>query len=229
LSNKDPWPTHFRFTNTPVPVTSEELAMACTGNATSSPYTRNGETFNAPWGWARNVLKNPLPFPMRMESVFWMHMNCGGHFISGQYEGQEVAYQEFFIPKQGRHCSNDWQIHIMNFGGSVVDEVWADETSPNGGLAKGRYYIPGDRAIRTSQGVVVLEQLRDRRDRNGNLLPSDRYNLEYSSGQGYLIWFGNSRTTAVSEGSQSTTNNATYVLGCVDIDNNNQCDFQQGL
>ncbi len=208
--------------------TSEELQMTCTG-ASSQSFTRNGQSFGSPWGWPYNASHYKLPYPLMTDSVTWFHGGCGGHFMMGRYNGQEVRYQTYFIPKHGEHCGNDNAMHRLNLSDAVIDEVVANETWANGGYARGRIYLPNAKEIDTNGGIVVLEHLRDRRDPSGNLLPQDTYRVNFQQGQGFMVWLGNSTKTDPSQGQTSTTSNTTYVLGCVDVDNNRVCDFLQAL
>ena len=212
--------------------TNQSFCLSCAGSdvRTVNPYTRNGAPFYSPWGWPRNATVNVLPFPMKVATATWSHTNCAGHFIALYSGGVEVKYQEFFVPKWGSKCAWHWGEHTLAGGGTLADEVWVNETpGAIGKDAVGKIYLSGGGAFRTSDGVVVLEHLRDRKSKTGSLLPGDTYNLSYPQGQGYLVWLGNSRSTLAGSGSQSTANNSSYVLACVDVDNNNECDFTQAL
>jgi hypothetical protein len=211
-------------------MTAAERAMECSGNSrTVNPYTRNGATFNSVWGHPRNATVNPTPTTLKVKEVYWLHGDCGMHFIALYNKGQEVAYQQEWNAKHGRKCGKNWSINSFTTNDIITDEIWMDETDGGGGIARAQYYFGGDRTLSTSDGIVVFEHLRDRRDKDGKLLPGDTYTVKYETGKGYLLWMGNSRTTAISEGQQSSSNNSSYVLGCVDIDGNNECDFTQAL
>ncbi len=233
VGKKSAWPTNFRFGGA-IPLTTAELNQTCNNAAIINPFTRDGQPFSSPWGWPRNGMLSTLPISMRVETIFWQHWNCGAHFVALRNSGVEVTSSPFHVPKQGKHCSNDWQVQVVDTGGVTADQILADESGSQpghlpGGILKGYYQFGQTRSIRTSDRIVVLERLSERRDTMGNLLPNDTYKLLSTSGNGFMVWFGNTATTLASQGSSSTPNTSTFVLGCVDFDNNRTCDFMQEL
>lgn len=229
LSNKGPWDTNWSFPNSASPITSSDLLLECDSNhATINPYTRQGETFNSPWGWPRTAVSHNLGVSMKIDTILANFAHCTGHFVSIHSDGTEVGYNTFNIPKYTSKCAHSWATMVYNPGGTLADQIVGDD-GWSGGIVKGKFAFGESREIRTSDGVVVMEHLKDRRINNGSQLPSDTYNLNYSRGSGYLVWLGNAAAVSISEGTLSTSNNSTYVLACVDVDNNNQCDFSQSL
>jgi hypothetical protein len=149
------------------------------------------------------------------------HHGCGPRHLS-LYEGSNFTYHEGYWFQVGKNCENrddGWvTIDLPNLNANKIGAPGGD------GYVRGSISFSGTKTVSTSEGIKVLEQLNARKWSNGGPLPPDTYNLELT-GNGLLTWFGSSTVTDPSSGTNSTQNVNTYVLGCVDINNNQRCDF----
>lgn len=169
---------------------------------------------------------NKLKWPKEIRRVLWGEGSCN---ISSNFylynKGSQVAGDTGYqTGRVGKHCDHDIVVMHHDFSNVLADEILGNSWYGFGGYVFGTIRVGGTASIKTTDGVVVMENFRSQGG-----LPSSTYDLTYPEGQGYLIWFGNSSSTNNTEGGKRTSNNNTYVLGCVDIDNNKVCDFTQDV
>lgn len=181
--------------------------------------TSNGFT------WNYGEVYWELPLPMEVNFVSFHHHGCGPRHL-GLYLNDEETYWNSYWFQTGKNCENrddgwvSW--NVDNITGTTVGASGGD------GYIRGRIKFSGSRTITTQDGIVALEQLTSRRWINGSPLPTDTYEVS-ATGSGMLVWFGNSAKTEYEQGTLTTTSNTTYVLGCVDVNNNRQCDFLEAV
>ena len=162
---------------------------------------------------------------MEVNNTSWWESSCGPKSRELFNGSTSLAWNDY--PFQVGHNCNAGDNGIV----SVSMAGYADNmyiTPGAGGFVTGRIRWSGGRAVNTTDGIVVLEQLNSRRWVGGSPLPSGSYELSFS-GSGVMVWFGNSSTTPAGEGVQISSNVNTYILACVDINNNSQCDFAESL
>lgn len=201
--------------------------ISCNDNKSSASVISHTDA-SGTWDWYEG--RYTLPLPMQLSVYMWHNWGCGPKHRALYRNGSEVWWYGYWF-QVGKNCDggDNWTVDLAAGGwgapsmsGIITDTVAG--TPDSGGYVRGRIVFSGGKSIETNQGVVVLEQLVTRRWQNGSSLPTDTYNLS-STGSGFMIWFGNSSTTDSNAGSNTTTSNTTYVLGCVDVNGNRTCDF----
>lgn len=199
--------------------------IACSNASQSSvTYDWNGVSVSA------NMYVNKLAQPMRINHITWWDGICGPHTRILRNGGSEVWSEDYWF-QYGKNCDggDNWIVETSVGGNPLADEVltWNGGYF-NGGFARGRIEFSGSNTVTTNEGIKVIEQLNNRKWVNNAKLPQDTYRMNITSGGNNVkIWFGNARSTTLNEGSLSTSNVNTYVLACVDFDNNSVCDFIQ--
>lgn len=162
-----------------------------------------------------------LPQTMEINFFSFHHHGCGPRQIA-LYLNDELEHLNQYWFKVGKNCEN----RDDGWVSSDVPNVSANKVGASGGdgFIRGSIKFSDSKSMTTSEGIKVLEQLNTRKWMNGGPLPSDTYNVTLT-GRDALVWFGSSSVTDPSSGTTSTSNVNTYVLGCVDVNNNRKCDF----
>lgn len=187
------------------------------GPVESGTYASHG----ANWSY----VKYDIPLAMRINQMVVWENGCGPKSRELFFGNQSVDWHSYWF-QVGRNCDGHDNGPVTIGISGTADSIYV--TPGSGGYARGGLSFSGGASIKTSQGIVVLEQLNQRRWVDNAPLPSDTYNLSANANNA-LVWLGSSPNTASNEGATSTTNVSTYVLACVDVDNNNQCDFVQNF
>ncbi len=209
-------------------VTSSGSHTFCLGNKSdwndgiSCPDNKSGTSTIQYGGWSWSVNKFDLPIPMIVSTTTSFFQGCQGVVRTLQFNGQQTFSQGWW--HGGNHCSNgsDQYTETTTIPNALADTVL--NTPDSGGTITGQLQFTGEKTITTTQGIVELGNLLSMRWQGGTGLPADTYNLTSTNGT-FMIWFGNSLKTDPNSGSTSTGNTSTYILGCVDVNNNRQCDF----
>lgn len=163
-----------------------------------------------------------LPVPMVINRIDYHNWGCGGKTVALYSSGSEVFWNAYFF-RAGKHCnSSDNFVVGIDVGNVLADRVGV--TPGAGGFVRGQLRFTGSKSITTNEGIVVLDQMVNRRWTGGSALPSDTYEVAASGGD-FMVWFGNSTKTDAGSGSSTTQSTSTYVLGCVDVNDNRTCDF----
>ncbi len=172
------------------------------------------------------VYEHTLKFPMSISNIAWGEVSCSFPTMYLLLDGQVQAQQTYNTGRIGKHCDGEIIALGHPFNNTLANQVY----TPNqfntgvGGYVTGRTQIQKSKTLSTNGGVTVLEDFRNQ----GGLYPGS-YAVSFNQQDGVLAWFGNSANEASQQGGRTTNNVNTYLLGCVDIDRNNQCDFLQGL
>jgi len=167
-----------------------------------------------------------LRFPLSVSSIAWSEVTCSTPTMYLLLDDAIQAQETYATGRIGKHCDGEIVAVSHTFNGTLANQIYTPNpwNTGTGGYVRGRTQVDSSRTITTNDGVVVLQNFRNQ----GGLYPGS-YNLSYNQQDGVLAWFGNSSNASSQEGVNTTSNINTYLLGCVDIDANNQCDFLQDL
>lgn len=202
--------------------------ISCNDNSSSTAIISHTDA-SGTWDWWER--RFTLPLPMEISQYYWHNWGCGPKHRALYRGGSEVWWYGYWF-QMGKNCdgsdntvldyTGDWNWGAPSPSGILADVVAG--TPDSGGYVRGRISLSGGQTINTENGVVVLEELVKRRWQNGAALPADTYQVA-ASGSDFMVWFGSSTKTDSSAGSSSTSNTSTYLLGCVDVNDNRTCDF----
>lgn len=189
------------------------------------------------FGYANNenIRIHTLPTTMLVSSSVWFE-HCGdpARTVLRSVSLDGVIQDSGSAPFATSRCRDGYTITIPFsnvFGNQISTDVGFPSRGHIGGYLQGVIQVRRNDqtdnrvVLRTSDGIKTLARLADFKTITFEPLPFDNYRLEpINNDPGLLIWYGR-RPTTLPTFSQDTTNKENFILACVDINNNNTCDF----